>query len=71
LTSAISTSTLLSNVLSTFASKSLTSQNPEEIIKEYRLHKVVDAKGMVYLEVTKGMYGLPQAGLLANEVLEK
>ena len=44
---------------------------PEEIIKEYRLHKIVDSKGMVYLEVTKGMYGLPQAGLLANELLEK
>jgi hypothetical protein len=25
----------------------------------------------VYVEVTKGMYGLPQAGLLANELLEK
>jgi hypothetical protein len=44
---------------------------PEEMIKEYGLHKVVDAKGMVYLEVTKGMYGLPQAGLLANKLLEK
>jgi hypothetical protein len=32
---------------------------------------VVDSKGFVYLEVTKGMYGLPQAGLLANELLEK
>jgi hypothetical protein len=26
---------------------------------------------MVFLEVTKGMYGLPQAGLLANKLLEK
>jgi hypothetical protein len=44
---------------------------PDEIIHEYRLKKVVDNKGFVYLEVTKGMYGLPQAGLLANELLEK
>ena len=44
---------------------------PEEIINEYRLRKIVNAKGFVFVEVTKGMYGLPQAGLLANELLEK
>eukprot|EP00956_Cyclotella_meneghiniana_P038610 scaffold156983_cov20-Cyclotella_meneghiniana.AAC.2 len=44
---------------------------PEEIIKEYRLRKIVNTKGFVFVEVTKGMYGLPQAGLLANELLEK
>ncbi len=44
---------------------------PEEIINEYKLHKKVNKAGMVYIEVTKGMYGLPQAGLLANELLEQ
>eukprot|EP00956_Cyclotella_meneghiniana_P017716 scaffold29109_cov56-Cyclotella_meneghiniana.AAC.5 len=44
---------------------------PDEIIQEYRLRKLVNAKGFVFVEVTKGMYGLPQAGLLANELLEK
>jgi hypothetical protein len=44
---------------------------PDEIINEYRLRKLVNAKGFVFVEVTKGMYGLPQAGLLANELLEK
>jgi hypothetical protein len=44
---------------------------PEEIIVEYKLHKIVNAKGFMFIEVTKGMYGLPQAGLLANELLEK
>jgi hypothetical protein len=44
---------------------------PDEIIQEYRLHTLVNAKGFVFVEVTKGMYGLPQAGLLANELLEK
>ena len=44
---------------------------PDEIIKEYRLRKIVNLKGFVFVEVTKGMYGLPQAGLLANELLEK
>ena len=32
---------------------------------------MANAKGFVFLEVTKGMHGLPQAGLLANELLEK
>ncbi|KAL7483782.1 hypothetical protein ACHAW6_009425 [Cyclotella cf. meneghiniana] len=44
---------------------------PNEIINEYQLHKVVNAKGMVFIEVNKGMYGLPQACLLANKLLEK
>ena len=42
---------------------------PEEIINEYNLHdKAIN--GHVYVEVGKGMYGLPQSGLLANELLE-
>jgi len=45
---------------------------PEEIINEYNLKDKVTPKGFIYLKVTKGMYGLPsQAGLLANELLEK
>ena len=44
---------------------------PDEIIREYDLRNKVNAKGFIFIEVTKGMYGLPQAGLLANELLEK
>ncbi len=44
---------------------------PEEIIQQYGLRSKVTAKGFVYVRATKGMYGLPQAGLLANELLEK
>ena len=44
---------------------------PDEIITEYKLKDLATAKGQVYLNVVKGMYGLPQAGLLANELLEK
>jgi hypothetical protein len=44
---------------------------PDEIIKEYKLRDKVTKNGSIYIEVTKGMYGLPQAGLLANELLEK
>jgi len=44
---------------------------PKEIIEEYKLHKKATKKGMIYIEVVKGMYGLPKAGLLANKLLEK
>ena len=39
---------------------------PEEIIKEYKLRDKVTPHGYVYIMATKGMYGLPQAGLIAN-----
>ena len=44
---------------------------PDEVIDEYNLCKITIPDGYIYAEVTKGMYGLPQAGLLANELLEK
>ena len=44
---------------------------PEEIIVKYNLRNLVDADGWVYVEIRKGMYGLPQAGIIANQLLEK
>jgi hypothetical protein len=44
---------------------------PEEIIIEYKLRELATPEGSVYIEITKGMYGLPQSGLLANEQLEE
>ena len=44
---------------------------PEEIIQEYKLKDIATPDGAVYVKVRKGMYGLPQAGILANELLEK
>ncbi|KAL7474697.1 hypothetical protein ACHAW6_000659, partial [Cyclotella cf. meneghiniana] len=44
---------------------------PEEIIQEYNLTSLADPDGSVNILVQLGMYGLPQAGLLANELLEK
>ena len=44
---------------------------PDEIIQEYNLKSIVTDDGMIYIEANRGMYGLPQAGLLANELLEK
>ena len=39
---------------------------PQEIINEYSIHDLVDKYGWVYLKVVKGMYGLKQAGIIAN-----
>jgi hypothetical protein len=44
---------------------------PEDIIQEYDLRNKVDAKGNVHCEVRRGMYGLPQAGIIAQELLEE
>lgn len=44
---------------------------PDEIMNEYKLREKVDENGYVYIEIQKGMYGLPQAGILAQELLEK
>ena len=44
---------------------------PQEIIDEYALHKIIDDNRWVYLEIVKGMYGLKQAGIIANlELIE-
>ena len=44
---------------------------PDKIINEYKLGYKADKNGSVYIEANRGMYRLPQAGLLANELLEK
>ncbi len=44
---------------------------PEEIINEYNLCDKVTESGHVHIEANKGMYRLPQAGLIANELLKK
>jgi hypothetical protein len=43
---------------------------PDEIIGKYNL-KSIAVDGWVYLEIRKVMYGLKQAGLLANQLLQK
>ena len=44
---------------------------PEEVIKEYNLHQLATPDGWVYVKVTRAMYGLPQAGSLGQDQLEK
>ena len=42
---------------------------PTEIVKEYNLEQIATKDGSVYIEVRQEIYGLPQAGLLAQEQL--
>ncbi|KAL7474923.1 hypothetical protein ACHAW6_000867, partial [Cyclotella cf. meneghiniana] len=44
---------------------------PEDVIEQYTLKELANKDGMLFLEILKGVYGLPQAGLLAQELLEK
>jgi hypothetical protein len=41
---------------------------PEEFIEEYNLAGR-DRDGWIYFEICQGCYGLPQAGILANDLL--
>ena len=41
----------------------------EEIIQQYNLIKLAH-KGFVYMDIQKGMYGLPQEGKIANDKLK-
>ena len=43
---------------------------PEEVINEYNLRDIAN-KGNIYMEIQQGMYGLKQAGILANKLLAK
>ena len=44
---------------------------PAEVIKEYNLMEKATKDRSVYVEVRRGIYGLPQAGLLAQEQLSE
>jgi hypothetical protein len=49
--------------------KMLLSRFSEEIIQKYNLNDLA-VDGWVYIEILKGMYGLKQAGVLANQLLQ-
>jgi hypothetical protein len=42
---------------------------PHEVIDEYGLDKL-SVDGKVYVKIQKGLYILPQVGILANELLQ-
>jgi hypothetical protein len=49
--------------------KMLISHFHEKIIQQYNLNDLA-VDGFVYIEIRKGLYGLKQAGLLANQLLQ-
>jgi hypothetical protein len=49
--------------------KMMLSGFPEEIVDNYNLDALA-IDGWIYIEIRKGMYGLKQAGLLANHLLQ-
>jgi hypothetical protein len=49
--------------------KILLSRFPEEIIQKYNLNALA-VDGWVYIEIRKVMYGMKQAGLLVNQLLQ-
>ena len=44
---------------------------PDSVIEHYDLKAKVTSDGYVYVAIKRGMYGLPQSGILAQELLEQ
>jgi hypothetical protein len=44
---------------------------PKDVIAHYKLTKIATPDGFIYCEIQKGMYGLPQAGIIALQLLEQ
>jgi hypothetical protein len=44
---------------------------PDKIIRQYNLRDLVDEQGWVYIKIQMDMYGLSQAGILANILLKQ
>ena len=44
---------------------------PQEIIDAYKLTALVDNQGWIHMRIKKGIYGLKQAGIIANQELVK
>ena len=42
---------------------------PPDIIENYKLNELVDQYGCIYIEIIRGMCELPQAGILANNLI--
>jgi len=44
---------------------------PDDVIEHYNLRDKATPDGYIYCEIQKGMYGLPQAGIIAQQLLEE
>ncbi len=42
---------------------------PEDVIAHYKLRDITTPDGHVYCKIRQGMYGLPQAGIITQELL--
>ncbi len=42
---------------------------PDDVIEHYKLHDIITPDGHIYCEIQKGMYGLPQAGIIAQKLV--
>jgi hypothetical protein len=47
------------------------SDMPEDFIEHYNPQAIVTLDKFVYCEIQNGMYGLPQAGIIAPELLKE
>ncbi len=43
---------------------------PDDVVEQYQLRDKATKDGYVYVRIQKGMYGSPQAGLIAQQHLE-
>ena len=44
---------------------------PDDVIDHHQLKDKADARGFVYVKCIKGMYGLPHAGIIAQQLFEE
>jgi hypothetical protein len=44
---------------------------PEDVIEHYNLKEIATPDGAMYCKVCQGMYGLPQAGIIAQLLLKE
>jgi hypothetical protein len=47
------------------------SDMPKDVTVHYKLNKIATPEGYIYCKIQKGMYGLPQAGVIAQQLLEE
>ena len=45
--------------------------NPKDFVKQHNIVSISTKDGYIYIEIRKGMYGIPQAGILAQKLLDK
>ena len=44
---------------------------PDDVIEFYNLHSKVDKRGYEDTEIRRGMYGLPESGILAQKLFKR